>query len=376
MFCTCRRPHKLEIDQFLWSCQQALPTLLRNWTLIVNTAFWLVGLTKVTIGSVRIKVHVQPKTYKSWVLVAEFSFWSLVLECPHPGVGLLRLCSSTLTACIAIADSTNIIEIKDDHAPTGPIKRHQAHDYAEGLDHIITEFQQLIKEEREKMQWVTMVQAMKCHISLQFNVMSTADIDVVIGTTKDSNCMHLWQALQEEGLQNFDPEEEVPTGQEMLKCLPPNKRYTLAVKEHIITMFDHLSNALSKQSLATANLSSLAKIADEETLDIILWAACHPMVQLNMPEKFLGPVHDLPPKTTGEALRKKIAVNLLPNGKRAALKREPENNLMRLLTAVLYLKLKKKFLNTGTQKECVEHFVVNEKQLSKLLMGRCYQGGN
>ena len=58
------------------------------------------------------------------------------------------------------------------------------------------------------------------------------------------------------------------------------------------------------------------------------------------------------------------------------MKREPENNPMRLLTAVIYLKLKKKFLNTGTQKECVEHFAVNEKQLSKLLMGRCYQGGN
>ena len=100
------------------------------------------------------------------------------------------------------------------------------------------------------------------------------------------------------------------------------------------------------------------------------------MVQLNMPENFLGPVHDLPLKMTGEALREKIAVNFQPNGKRVALKTELENNLRRLLTAVIYLKLKKKFLNMGTQKECVEHFVVNEKQLSKLLMGRCYQGGN
>ena len=29
----------------------------------------------------------------------------------------------------------------------------------------------------------------------------------------------------------------------------------------------------------------------------------------------------------------------------------------------------------GTQKECVELFAVNEKQLSKLIMGRYYQGG-
>ena len=95
-------------------------------------------------------------------------------------------------------------------------------------------------------------------------------MSMVIGTIKDPNCVHLQQALQEEGLQNFDLEDEVPTGQEVLKCLPPNKRYTPAVKEHIITMFDHLLNTLSEQSWATANLSSLAKIADKETLDIIL----------------------------------------------------------------------------------------------------------
>ena len=43
--------------------------------------------------------------------------------------------------------------------------------------------------------------------------------------------------------------------------------------------------------------------------------------------------------------------------------------------AIIYLKLKKKFLNMGTQKECVELFAVNEKQLSKLITGRHYQGG-
>ena len=100
------------------------------------------------------------------------------------------------------------------------------------------------------------------------------------------------------------------------------------------------------------------------------------MVQLNVPERFLGPVQDPPPKMTGEALWEKIAVNLLPNGKRAVLKRKPENNLTRLLMTVIYLKLKKKFLNTGTQKECVELFSVNEKQLSKLVTVRHYQGSS
>ena len=213
-----------------------------------------------------------------------------------------------------MADSTNIINIDNDDAPAGPINKCQAKDYTKGLDHIITEFHQLIEEDR-KDALVTMVQLMKCHILSQFDVMSTADIDVVNGTVKDPNCMHLQQVLQEEGLQNFNPQEEVPTGQEILKHLPPNKRYTPVVKEHIITVFDHLSNALLEQSLATMNLSSLSKVANEKTLDIILRAVFHPMVQLNMPKKCLGPVHDAPPKMTSKALREKIAVNLLSNEK-------------------------------------------------------------
>ena len=69
-----------------------------------------------------------------------------------------------------------------------------------------------------------------------------------------------------------------------------------------IMVFDHLSNVLSEQSLAAANISYLVKIADEETLDIVLRAACQLMVQLNVPEKYLGLVRDPPLKTTGEAL--------------------------------------------------------------------------
>ena len=81
-----------------------------------------------------------------------------------------------------------------------------------------------------------------------------------------------------------------------------------------------MSNALSEQSLVAANLSSLAKIADEEMLDIVLKAACRPMVQINVLEKYLNPVCDPVPKTSREEQFEKIALNLLPNGKRAVLK--------------------------------------------------------
>ena len=101
------------------------------------------------------------------------------------------------------------------------------------------------------------------------------------------------------------------------------------------------------------------------------------MVQLNMLERFLSPVWDPPLKMTGEALREEIAVNLLLNRKRAVLKSEPKNNLTRLfLIEKVHFKLKRKSLNIGTQKESMDPFVVNEKQMSKLITGRCYKGGS
>lgn len=57
------------------------------------------------------------------------------------------------------------------------------------------------------------------------------------------------------------------------------------------------------------------------------------------------------------------------------MKREPDNNPTRLPTTILFLKLKVKFLNEGSQRGTEECFTVNSKQLSKLLTGRCYLGG-
>ena len=57
------------------------------------------------------------------------------------------------------------------------------------------------------------------------------------------------------------------------------------------------------------------------------------------------------------------------------LQREPQNSPTRLLAAAVYIKLKKRFLNEGTQLEAIEMFNINRKALSKILMGRHYMGG-
>lgn len=67
-----------------------------------------------------------------------------------------------------------------------------------------------------------------------------------------------------------DPEEEIPSGAEVLQRLSPRKQYTSTIRSHIISMFDHIANAQSEASLAAANILALAKIVDAETLDIVL----------------------------------------------------------------------------------------------------------
>ena len=43
-----------------------------------------------------------------------------------------------------------------------------------------------------------------------------------------------------------------------------------------------------------ANMSSLAKICDPETFDMVLKAAARPMIQVNVPECYVSPVQDPP----------------------------------------------------------------------------------
>ena len=71
-------------------------------------------------------------------------------------------------------------------------------------------------------------------------------------------------------MKEVDPPYDIPSGREVLQKLLPAKKYSGPVMKHIITLFDHLAAAQSKSLMPATNISSLAKICDAETLDIIL----------------------------------------------------------------------------------------------------------
>ena len=120
--------------------------------------------------------------------------------------------------------------------------------------------------------------------------------------------------------------------------------------------FDHLLEVHAHMSSFVANISSLAKIANPETFDMVMKAVARPMIQVNVPEHYLSPVQDPPPKTTAEERLPQLEKVILPQP--ASLTQELQYGSTRLLAAVVWLHLKHKFFNSGTTKEACTTFEV------------------
>ena len=67
-----------------------------------------------------------------------------------------------------------------------------------------------------------------------------------------------------------------------------------------MSCFDHLSEVHAHMSSFMANISSLAKITNPKTFDMVMKASARLMIQVNVPEHYLSPVQDPPRKTTAE----------------------------------------------------------------------------
>ena len=82
-----------------------------------------------------------------------------------------------------------------------------------------------------------------------------------------------------------EPVTDVPEGWTFLRQLP-EKVWKTEVWELIMSCFDHLSEVHAHMSSFTANISSLAKIANPDTFDMVMKAAARLMIQVNVPEHY------------------------------------------------------------------------------------------
>ena len=152
-----------------------------------------------------------------------------------------------------------------------------------------------------------------------------------------------------------EPVTDIPEGWTFLRQLP-KKVWKTEVWELIVSCFDHLLEAHAHMSSFVANISSLAKIADPETFDMVMEAAARLMIQVNVPEHYLSSVQDPPPKTTAEECLSRLEKVILPWP--LSLAQEPQYRPTRLLAAAVWLHLKCKFFNSGTTKEACTMFEV------------------
>ena len=123
--------------------------------------------------------------------------------------------------------------------------------------------------------------------------MTEADVEVVMKSIHDPSCVYLHQHLTTEGIDVMEPAMEVLEGWTFLRQLP-KKVWKTEVQELIVTCFDHLSEVYAHMSSFAANMSSLAKITNPKTFDMVMKAAAQLMIQINIPECYLSPVQDPP----------------------------------------------------------------------------------
>ena len=169
--------------------------------------------------------------------------------------------------------------------------------------------------------------------------MAEADVNNVVKTIRDPSCLHLHQFLVIGGTVVTEPASDIPEGWEFLRSLPEKTRKH---EEHqlIISMFDHIAEAMAHASMVAANISALGKIMDPQTFDLVLRVAVRPLVQINIPERYLSPVQDPKPASTADEVRQKLEKKLLPHSNSASIVREPKNSPTRLLVAALWLWLR------------------------------------
>ena len=136
-------------------------------------------------------------------------------------------------------------------------------------------------------------------------------MDAVLKSIHDPSCIYLHQHLTTEGINVTEPATEVPKGWTFLRQLP-KKVWKMEVWELIMTCFDHLSEVHAHMSSFAANMSSLAKITDPETFNMVMKVAAQPMIQINIPECYLSLVQDPTPKMTTEECLSQLEKVLLP----------------------------------------------------------------
>ena len=219
----------------------------------------------------------------------------------------------------------------------GPQNPEEVRSYREKVNVVFDTFGELlagdVKDALQKM-----VASLKRVMVKHWGGMAEADVSSVVKTVKDPSCLHFHQFLATGGIEITEPASDLPEGWEFLWSLPEKTRKH-EEWQLIISMFDHISEAMAHASMAAANISALGKIMDPQMFDLVLKAVVRPLVQINILERYLSLVQDPKPASTADEVWQKLERKLLPHSDSASIVHEPKNSPTRLLVAALWLQL-------------------------------------
>ena len=127
---------------------------------------------------------------------------------------------------------------EDKWSHSGPQNMEEARAYQDQLNKVLEDFSALLEEDRKDALHV-MVQSWKWIMSRAWSVMAQANVNVVMKSIADPACITLKQTLNPGGVEVVDPPEDVPTRNEIMRCLP-DKKHKQEVQECIMGVFDNL----------------------------------------------------------------------------------------------------------------------------------------
>ena len=81
-----------------------------------------------------------------------------------------------------------------------------------------------------------MVNSLKRCITAQFEQMCPADVEVVMRTIKDMRCLTLRQSMEADQVTEMDPDDDIPSGREVILKLVQEKKLSQAVINNIILL--------------------------------------------------------------------------------------------------------------------------------------------
>ena len=113
------------------------------------------------------------------------------------------------------------------------------------------------------------------------------------------------QHITKGGVEVVIPDKEPPSSHDFIRKLPEKQRHQEEI-ELIISMFNHTSEAHAHLVTVAANISSLAKVTNQKTLQIVMKSAICPLIQMHISEGFLDPVKEKRPKTMEEEWLQKV----------------------------------------------------------------------